>query len=107
LEVDIAAYCEHQHNISDKHNINKFSQLFKGGEAAIQSVVAHNTHENMSCIQEDGMSLLLLGALTEQLASDQVGKDETGLGHWLVMTLKGDGIQTRVVCRYNPCYNKT
>jgi hypothetical protein len=22
------------------------------------------------------------------------------------MTLKGDGVQTRVVCGYNPCYNK-
>jgi hypothetical protein len=52
------------------------------------------------------MSLLLFGALIEQLALDQLGKDKTGLGRWSVMTLKGEGVQTRVVCSYNPCYNK-
>ncbi len=57
-------------------------------------------------MQEGGTSLLLFGALTEQLAHDQSGKDETSLGQWLVMTLKGEGVQTRVVCSYNPCYNK-
>jgi hypothetical protein len=48
----------------------------------------------------------MFGALTEWIAHDQPGKDETGLGQWLVMTLKGDKMQTRVVCGYNPCYNK-
>jgi hypothetical protein len=80
LEVDIAAYCEHQLKISDKHNINGFNQLFKGGEAAIQSLLAHNTHDNISCIQGGGTNLLLFGALLEQPISDQPGKDETGLG---------------------------
>jgi hypothetical protein len=42
----------------------------------------------------------------EQLDHDQTGKDETGLGRWSVMMLPGDGVRTRVVCEYNPCYNK-
>ncbi len=47
LEVDIAAYCEHRLNMRDRHNINSFNQLFKGNKAAVQSVVAHNIHENI------------------------------------------------------------
>ncbi len=106
LNVDIVAYCEHWLNMRNRHNINGFNQLFKGGKAAIQSVVAHNTHENIGRVQEGGTSLLLFGALTEQLAHDEPRKDETNLSCWSVMTLKGDGVQTRVVCGYNPCYNK-
>jgi hypothetical protein len=106
LNVDIAAYYEHRLNMRNRHIINGFNQLFKDGEAAIQSVVAHNIHENISCVQEGGTSLLLFGALTEQLAHDEPGKEKTGLGRWSVMTLKGDGVQTRIVCSYNPCYNK-
>ncbi len=68
--------------------------------------MAHNIHKNIGRMQEGGTSLLLFGALTEQLAHDQSGKDKTGLGRWLVMTFKGEGGQTRVVCGYNPCYNK-
>ncbi len=44
LNVDIAAYCEHRLNMRNKHNVNGFNQLFKGGEAVIRSVVAHNIH---------------------------------------------------------------
>ena len=106
LEVDIAAYCEHWLNMRDRHNINGFNQFFKGGKATIQSVVVHNIHKNVGRVQEGGTSLLLFGALTEQLAHDQSGKDETGLDQWSVMTLKGEGVQTRVVCSYNPCYHK-
>ncbi len=106
LEVDIVAYNEHRLNMHDGRNVNGFNQLFNGGEAALQSVVAHNVHENIARVQEGGTSLLLFGALTEQLDHDQTGKDETGLGRWSVMTLRGDGVRTRVVCGYNPCYNK-
>jgi hypothetical protein len=89
----------------DRHNINGLNQLFKGGTAAVQPVMAHNIHKNIGRVQEGGTSLLF-GAMTEQLVHDQSGKDETGLGQWSVMTLKGEGVQTRVVCGYNPCYNK-
>jgi hypothetical protein len=80
LEVNITAHCKHRLTMRDRHNINSFNQLFKGGKAAVQSVVAHNIHENIGCVQEGGTSLLLFGALTEQLAHDQSGKDKTGLG---------------------------
>ncbi len=106
LNVDIAAYCKHRLNMRNKHNVNSFNQLFEGGKAAIQSAVAHNTHKNIGRVQEGGTSLLSFGALTEQLAHDEPGKDKTGIGCWSLMMLKGDGVQTRVVCNYNPCYNK-
>jgi hypothetical protein len=90
----------------DRRNVNGFNQLFKGGEVVLQSVVVHNIHENIGRVQEGGTSLLLFRPLTEQLDNDQPGKDKSGLGCWSVMMLRGDGVQTRVVCGYNPCYNK-
>jgi hypothetical protein len=30
------------------------------------------------------------------------GRDSSGLGRWVVMTLHGE-IKTRMVCAYNPC----
>jgi hypothetical protein len=105
LEVDIAAYCEHKLNMKHKKNCNGFNQLFKGGKAAVQSIVAHNVHKNIGWIQQRGTSLLLFGHLMEQLDHNESGKDDTELGCWLVMTLQGDGVWTRMVCGYNPCGN--
>jgi hypothetical protein len=62
--------------------------MFKGGEAAIQSVVLHNVHENIGRVQEGGMSLLAFGVITEFLDHNQPGKDKSGLGRWSVMTFK-------------------
>ncbi len=107
LEADIVAYNEHQLNMQDQQNVNGFNQLFKGGEAANQSVVAHNLHENIGKIQEGGINLMAIGTLTEYIEHDQPGKDKTGLGRWAVMTFKGDSGRTRVICGYNPCYNKS
>ena len=45
LEVDVACYNEHRQNLMHKDNRNGFSQLFRGGEAEVRSVAAHNTHE--------------------------------------------------------------
>jgi hypothetical protein len=105
LEVDIAACCEHKLNMRHKKNGNGFNQLFKGGEAAVQLIVAHNEHKNAGKVQQGGTSLILFGQLTEQLDPNKSGKDPTGLGRWTVMTMKEEGIQRRIVCRYNPCGN--
>jgi hypothetical protein len=106
LEVDIFTYNKHRLNMHDRRNVNGFNQLFKGGVASLQSVVVHNVHKNLGRVQEGGTSLLLFASLTEQLDHDQTGKDELGSGCWSVMTLRGDGVKTRKVCGYNPCYNK-
>jgi hypothetical protein len=58
-------------------------------------------------VQEGGTSLLAFGVITEFLDHDQLGKDESGLGRWSVMTFKGEHGRTWVVCEYNPCFNKT
>ncbi len=105
LEVDIVAYNEHRLNMQDQRNVNGFNQLFKGGKADIQSVVAHNVHKNLGCVQEGGTSLMAFGNIIEHIANDQPGKDEMGLGRWSVMTLKGENCLTCMVCGYNPCYN--
>ena len=105
LEVDIAAYNEHRLNMQHKLNKVGFSQLFWGGEAEIRSVVAHNVHpEKKRRIQEGGTSMLMFGDMIDYYDSTQSGRDETGLGRWVVMTLKGD-TTTRIVCGYNPCRN--
>ena len=96
LEVDVAAYCEHKINFKHRRNINGFNQLFKGGEAALHSITAHNVHENVGKIQQGGTSLILFGHLTQLFDPNESGKDPTGLGRWTVMTLQGEGVQTRV-----------
>jgi hypothetical protein len=88
LKVDTAAYNEHWLNLCHHLNMNGFNQMFKGGEVVIQSITAHNTHENIGCIQEGGASLLMFGPITEYLDLEQLGKDPTGFGRWLVMTVK-------------------
>ena len=103
LETDVVAYCEHKINLKHKRNVNGFNQLFKGGEAAIQSIVAHNVHENIGKVQQGGTSLILFGHLTQLLDPNESGKDPTGLGRWTVMTLQGEGVRTRMICGYNPC----
>jgi hypothetical protein len=105
LKVDIVAYCKHKLNMRHKKNGNGFNQLFKGVESAVQLIVAHNVHKNVGKVQQGGTSLILFGQLTEQLDPNKSGKDPTGLVWWTVMTLKGEGVQTRIVCGYNPCRN--
>ncbi len=79
LEVDVVAYCEHKLNMRHKKNWNGFNQLFKGGEVAVQSIVAHNVHKNVGKVQQEGTSLILFGQLTEQLDHNKSRKDPTGL----------------------------
>ncbi len=88
-----------------KKNCNGFNQLFKGGEAEVCSILAHNVHNNIGRVQQGGTRLLLFGHLTKQLNKNKSGKDKLGLGRWSVMTLQGDGVHTRIICGYNPCGN--
>jgi hypothetical protein len=60
----------------------------------IQSITAHNVHENIGHTQQGGTSLILFSHLTEQLDCNESRKDPTGLGQWMVMMLQGNGIQT-------------
>ena len=99
------AYNEHRLNMKHKDNVNGFNQLFRGGEATIQSVVSHNVNENISRTQEGGTSLLMFGPTCDYLDFDEEKSDASGLGRWSVMTIKGSDFRTRIVCGYNPCYN--
>ena len=68
--------------------------------------VAHNVHEadRIGRVQEGGTGLLMFGPLTEYLDMPGSEKDATGLGRWTRMLLKGGtGVQTRIICGYNPC----
>jgi hypothetical protein len=80
LKTDIAAYCEHKINYKHKKNVNGFNQLFKGGDASIQSIVAHNVHKNVGKIQQGGTGLNVFGHLTQQIDGNESGKNPLGLG---------------------------
>jgi exonuclease III len=108
LEADIVCYNEHRLNLRHKQNRNGFSQLFRGGETEIRTVAAHNVHESKEAgrVQEGGTAMLLYGPLIEQYDFEESGKDDTGLRRIVIMTFRGaNGLRTRVVCGYNPCYN--
>ena len=104
LEADVVAYSEHKINSAHKDNVNGMGQMFNGGEAEIRTQTGHNRHENVGRRQQGGTSLLLYGQLIDQYDFEESGKDDTGLGRWVVMVFRGsDGIVTRIVCGYNPC----
>ena len=104
LEADVVAYSEHKINCAHKDNVNGMGQMFNGGEAEIRTQTGHNVHENVGRTQQGGTSLLLFGSLIDQYNFEESGKDDSGLGRWVVMTFQGShGIVTRVVCGYNPC----
>ena len=105
LGADIAAFTELQVNWKHKDNVNGLSQMFNGGESEVRSVAGHNVHET-ECgkHQQGGTGLIVHGPLIEQYDFEASGKDDTGLGRWVVMVFRGqDGLTTRVVCGYNPC----
>jgi hypothetical protein len=108
LGADIVAINDYRQNVRHKDNHNGWHQLFKGGEADVRSVVAHNVHESegIGRTQEGGTGLLMFGPLTEYLDMPASEKDATGLGRWSTMPLKGEGVQTHIVCGYNPCVNR-
>ena len=106
LGADIVAYNEHRQNLRHRDNRNGWNQLFRGGEAEVRSAVAHNVHEAdpIGRCQEGGTALLMFGPLTEYLDTPSCEKDVSGLGRWTSMVLKGSaGVQTRIICGYDPC----
>ena len=60
--------------------------MLNRGECEIRSVEAHNVHNNVGRAQEGGMRLMNFGPMIEQYDLDNSGKDDTGLGRWVVMT---------------------
>ena len=109
LEADLVCYNEHKQNLMHKDNKNGFSQMFKGGEAEVRSVAAHNSHEGrvVGRYQEGGTAALVFGPLIEQYDFEASGRDPSGLGGWVVLAFRGsNGIVTKVVCGYCPCKSK-
>ena len=81
--------------------------MLRGGEAEIQSIAAHNVHENVGRVQEGVMSMLIYVPLVDKYDVKHSGKDDTGIGIWAIMVFKGpEGIKNRINCGYNFCYNK-
>ena len=106
--ADIVGIVEHRQNLLHKSNTNGWNQLFQRAEEDVRSIVAHNSHENITPIQEGVSGLLVFGPIIEQLDMTSSGKDGSGLGRWTMVAIKGNRIQTRIICGYNPCKpNKT
>jgi hypothetical protein len=55
-------------------------------------------------VQEGSTSMLMFGKLIDYFDSSQSGREDSGLGQWVVMTPKGE-TPTRIICGYNPCGN--
>ena len=94
-------------NINHKENRNGISQMLNGGECKIRLVAGLNVHEK-KCgrVQQGGTCILLYGSLIDQYDFKASGKDNTGLGRLVSIVLRGaDGIKTRMMCGYNPCYS--
>ena len=109
LAADLACFNEHKQNLLHKDNIHGFSQLFKGGEAEVRAVAAHNRHEGGKVVrrQEGGTAALVFGQLVEQYDFAASGRDESGLGRYVVLVFRGsNGIVTRVVCGNCPCASR-
>ena len=107
LESDAVMINEHRMNCSHKDNRNGLIQMFNEGECEIRSVAGHNVYEK-KCgrVQQGGTGILLYESLIDQYNFDASGKDNTGIGRWVLMVLQGaDGIRTRMVCGYNPCHS--
>ena len=109
LEADIVAYNKIRVNWKHKVNVNGLGKMFHGGGLEVSAETAHNVHE--SCTektQEGGTGMLAYGLMLNNLDLSEASKDETGLGRWVTMTFKGaEGFVTRVLCGYNPCYNRS
>ena len=55
-------------------------------------------------MQQGGTNMMLYDSLIDQYDFEASGKDDKGLGRWVHMMLRGeDGVNTRIVCGYNPC----
>ena len=108
LEADVRLYTKHRQNLMHSNNHNGWNLLFRGGEADVRSVVAHNIHKGRKVgkAQEGRTSILMFCQLTEHLDMTNSGKDESGLGRWSMMVIKGEGVQTRIICGYNPCNSR-
>ena len=50
--------------------------------------------------------MLMFGPATDYLDHTAEKRDISVLGRWLIMTIQGEGFKTRIVCGYNPCFNK-
>ena len=59
LKADGLLYCEHRLNLKHRDNQNNFKQMFQW-KIACQAVAGHNTHMNVSKIQEGGTGMVTL-----------------------------------------------
>ena len=73
--------------------------MFRGGEAEIRQISVHNFHGNLGRVQEGGTIMILYGPLVDRYEFEHYGKDDTGLGRWVVMIFQGSkGIKIRIIC---------
>ena len=109
VEANVVLYNERRQNLMHSDNRNRWNQLFRGGEADVRSVVTHNVHKGRKVgrAQEGRTGILMFGQMTEHLLDMlNSGKDESGLERWSIMVIIGEGVQTRIICGYNPCNSR-
>ena len=48
---------------------------------------------------------MMFGPMIKYLDLLGSSKDDSGLGHWVIMAVQGERSTTRILCGYNPCGN--
>ena len=57
--ADIVGIVEHRQKLHHKSNTNGWNQLFQRADKDVRLVIAHNSHKNITPIQEGGSDILV------------------------------------------------
>ena len=100
LETDIICGVEARTNWSILPKNYQLSNLLQTREGA-RVITAHNVHEQFSIPQQGGTFLVAKEQCQGMIES--MGKDESGLGRWCWIKLRGTTTSTRIIVAYEAC----
>ena len=98
-KVDFVAGCETQTNWFEVPDGHGFSELVGLGEDK-RCITAHNVHDKTRC-QPGGTLAAVYGRATA-FGTVETGKDETGLGRFVWIVFRTEGLTRRIVSAYRP-----
>ena len=103
MEVDVMGAVEtrtHYDLLPNSHNLSKLLDQRDGGRCK----GSHNKHERFSLYQQGGTCIATNECLVDNYVDS--GVDDTGLGRWSWIRLKGKNTVTRIVVAYSPCVTR-
>ena len=103
MEVDVMGAVEtrtHYDLLPGLHSLSKLLDQRDGGRCK----GSHNKHERFSLCQQGGTCIATNECLVDNYVDS--GVDDTGLGRWSWIRLKGRNTVTRIVAAYSPCVTR-